>query len=467
MILQLTLANIEKARYHETTYIRGSLQMFLIQDQILSRCGITKSERVLVAFSGGPDSLALLHEMIRLMKEGKIHSLAAAHLNHMIRGESADMDASFCRAVCSENDVDFYSSKIDVPSYAREHHLSIETAAREVRYEFLENIRNQHSYTCIALGHHKNDQAETLLLHLIRGSGTDGLAGMRYRNGNLVRPLLDCEKDEILSFLRERDLSYCTDQSNDNDSIERNNIRKNIIPLLESINPKIIGALSKTSFYVSLDSDYLNRIGEECFHSEKSRWNLVRLEEPILVRVLKRYLPYNDYDSSDIDTLKSILGAQSGTVRNLKYGYRAWVDSYQLHIDKKQFESFLFSLMPGETIDLPGKKIVTETVQKAIFPCLNSEFYIDLDQTKGSMKVRLPAAGDRFKPYGMKGTKLLSDYFTDRKVPRFERNCPLITDDIGIIAVLGGTIDDRVKITERSKKILHIKIEEVSNELGK
>ena len=143
------------------------------------------------------------------------------------------------------------------------------------------------------------------------------------------------------------------------------------------------------------------------------------------------------------------------------------MDSYQLHIDKKQFESFLFSLMPGETIDLPGKKIVTETVQKAIFPCLNSEFYIDLDQTKGSMKVRLPAAGDRFKPYGMKGTKLLSDYFTDRKVPRFERNCPLITDDIGIIAVLGGTIDDRVKITERSKKILHIKIEEVSNELGK
>ena len=236
--------------------------------------------------------------------------------------------------------------------------------------------------------------------------------------------------------------------------------------MLESINPKIIGALAKTSFYVGLDSDYLNRISEDFFQSEKNRWNLVHLEEPILVRVLKRYLPYNDYESSDIHTLKSLLSAQSGTVRNLKYGYRAWVDSYQLHIDKELFESFLFSLIPGETIDLPGKKIVTETVQKAVFPCLNSEIYIDLDQTKGSLKVRLPAPGDRFKPYGMKGTKLLSDYFSDRKVPRFERNCPLIVDDIGIIAVLGGTIDDRVKITEHSKKILHIKIEEVSNELG-
>lgn len=446
----------------KNTYSWGIMQMYLIQDEILSKCCIHADERVLVAFSGGPDSLALMLEMKRLLNEGKIHFYAAAHLNHMIRGESADKDAAFCRDFCKNADIQLFESSIDVPKYAEDNNLSIETAARNVRYTFLERIRANYGFSCIALGHHKNDQAETVLLHLLRGAGTDGIAGMRYKTGYLIRPFLECSKEEIYNFLLTERQEYCLDSSNEETFYERNNIRNRILPILKEINPQIIDALARTASYVRQDSDFLNDLAKTAYCSQMNRFEIHELEEPIRMRVLKQYLPYSDYESSDITTLTNILNAQTGTVRNLKYGYRAWVDSSRLHIDRYQKKSFLSVLKPGKTINLEDKEIVSEIINDNCvkIPCNPNEVYLDFELIEGDLTVRMPMDGDRFTPFGMKGSKLLSDYFTDKKIPRFERNLPVITDSKRIVAVLGCTIDEHVKITENTKKILHISMKE-------
>lgn len=435
--------------------------MLLWSDSTWQACGVSKTDGVLVALSGGADSVALALELIRLQKEGRIARVEAAHLHHGIRGSDADADADFVRAFCKRNAIPLSMERIDVPKLARENGVSLELAARNARYAFLHRVQSDRSLDFIALGHHRQDQAETVLLRLIRGTGTDGLAGMCVRSDRLIRPLLFTGKDEILAYLNEREQDYCTDATNFETDATRNRIRLNLLPVLKSLNPSIVSALSDTARFVAQDADYLNALADAAYaDANAEREKLAALDKPIRMRVLRKMLPYRDFTSDDLDRLDALLSGQTGDAVTLKKGVVAWLDAKRLRIGKRDQEPFEFSVPNEGTVRLPNGTLTVKPVETASFPCGGVDAYVDADRLIGRVTVRSPKDGDRFTPFGMRGSKLLSDYFTDRKVPRFERNVPVVCDERGVVFLVGYTVDERMRVTADSKTILHYHYEE-------
>lgn len=440
--------------------------MYLIREEILSRCGILDSDRVLVALSGGADSVALLLEMKRLADEGLICDVAAAHLNHGIRGSEAEDDLRFCRDITNRLSVPFFEEYADVPYVSQIRKASLEEVAREVRYSFLERIRREHGFTCIATGHHVGDQSETVLMHLIRGSSLEGLCGMRFRNGSIVRPFLSTFRSQIVGYLNERNQLFREDSTNTNTKFLRNAIRYELIPLLEKWNPRIQESISRMAESAQADCGYLSEIADKAYKDAVTRSQIASLDMPIRMRVLRRYLPYDSFDKRDLDTLDSLLTAQTGTCRNLKEGYCAWVTSDQLHIGKPEQISYEIPLQIGELVHVPTGTILMEDADPDSFRPDPFTAYLDRSKINGTLFVRSIREGDRFKPLGMCGTKLISDFFTDRKVSRFQRNVPLICDDKGILYVAGHTVDERAKVTDKSIQLIRIVYKEETEHVG-
>ena len=435
--------------------------MFVWTESTWMECGVSRSDGVLAALSGGADSVALLLGLCTLRAEGKIARLYAAHLHHGIRAEEADADEVFSKALCASLGVPFVSERIDVLALAASQGISVELAARNARYAFLERVRTEQDLQVIALGHHRDDQAETLLLHLLRGSGTDGLAAMRIRTGNLIRPLLRTGKDEILAFLSERGQSYRTDSTNLIPDATRNRIRLMVLPTMEEINPAAKRMLAETAARVGEDAAYLGSLADRALmECGTDRAKLLALDRPIRLRVLKRLLPYDDFTRSDLLRLDELLHGQTGDVATLKNGVIAWLDASSLRFDGERFEPYCVPLCGPGTVKLPNGTLLAEYVESAAFPCGANEAFVDADRLTGTLTARSPQKGDRFTPLGMKGTRLLSDCYTDRKVGRFFRNGPVVCDEEGIVFVSGLTIDERLRVTAQTKRIYHFVFEE-------
>lgn len=435
--------------------------MLLWTDSTWQACGVAESDGVLVALSGGADSVALLLELHELQRKGLISRLEAAHLHHGIRGVDADDDAAFVRALCDRLSVPLTTDRADVPKLSREDGISLELAARNARYTFLERVRAERSLDFIALGHHRDDQAETLLLHLLRGSGTDGLAGMRLRAGRLIRPMLLTGKSEILAYLRECGQDYRTDATNFETDATRNRIRLNVIPVLETVNPAAKKALSEAAEHVAEDAAFLNTLAERAAKDcGNDREKLLALPKPIRMRVLRGMLPYTDFTRADLDRLDALLSAQTGSRATLKYGAVAWTDAKTIRIGMPENEPFCVPVPDSGSVKLPNGTLTVERVKRAAIPCKGCDAYIDADRLTGTVIARSAQNGDRFTPLGMKGAKLLSDYLTDRKTPRYERAMPIVCDGAGIVFVAGHTVDERMRVTADSKHILHYHYEE-------
>ena len=435
--------------------------MLLWTDSTWRSCGVPASGGVLAALSGGADSVALLLELIRLQKDGLVARVEAAHLHHGIRGTDADADAAFVSALCERLNVPLAAERIDVPALAKESGTSLELAARNARYAFLERVRADRDLDCVATGHHRDDQAETLLLHLLRGSGTDGLSGMRVRSGRLIRPLLFTDKAAILAYLNEAGQSFCTDTTNFETGATRNRVRLEVMPVLEAINPAAKKALSEAAAHVAEDADFLNALADEAFITcGTDRKKLSTLERPVRIRVLKRLLPYADYTRADLDRLDALLSGQTGDCATLKNGVVAWLDATDLRIGLPKNEPYCFRLPDSGSVKLPTGTLTVERVERASVPCGGSDAYVEEAAVEGTVTVRTPREGDRFTPFGMTGSKLLSDFFTDRKVPRFSRNVPLICDGRGIVFVAGHTVDERMRLSADPKRIIHYHYEE-------
>lgn len=441
--------------------------MYLVKDADLVACSVDKTDRVLVACSGGADSVALLLECVRLLSEGKLAAVFAAHLHHGIRGAEADQDAEFCRALCRRLDVPLYCETADVPTLAKNRRESLETVAREVRYAFLQSVQTECRATVVALGHHRGDQAETVLLHLLRGSGINGLCGMRLRNGVYARPLLNVSKAEILSYLAERNEPYCTDSTNDETEATRNRIRKELIPMLLSFNPSAERTLCKTAQHLRTDADHLDSEGVRAAREVgNDRYAIAELPDALRLRVLRTFLPYESFDTNDLATLDTLLTKQAGTTVCLKNGVRAWVDSKHIFVGTLEECAYHVAMeREGETV-FPKGRLRTQTVDAAVFPHGREIAFLDAAFVCGSLTVRSPKAGDRFTPYGMNGSKLVSDYLSDRGIGRYDRNVPLICDEEGILVVVGHTVDHRVRIRKETKTILSIQYQEEETNVG-
>lgn len=425
-------------------------------------CGVRLTDCLTVGVSGGPDSVALLHMLWALGARG----LHAAHLNHCIRGQEADADAAFVEALCAGLRIPCTVAREDVPARARESGMSIEEAAREARYAFLREIaRERGGY--ILTAHHRDDQAETVLMHLLRGSALRGLCGMRMLSGGLFRPLLHTGREEIMAYVAREGLHYRTDRTNADTAYRRNHVRLKLMPALTQYNPNISAALSSMADMLAADEAYLSARAEDALNDAAleepqayDRVKLSALEAPIRTRALRAALERADvlYDSAAIARMDALLTAQTGRTAHLRGGMRAEASYGLIRIAHVQSNTEAYAAplnLSGETL-VPGGRFIASRVQALRKDEGPYVAYLDLDKLPEGILARPRAPGERFHPLGAPGGRKLKEYLIDKKVPRAKRGVPLIAAGQEVLFFPGCTISERVRVSEGTRHILRL-----------
>ena len=447
--------------------------MLLVTEETLWTCRLTGREAVVCAFSGGPDSTALLLELVRLRDQGRIGPLYAAHFEHGIRGQESRADLAFCRDLCLRLGVPLFSESADVPAFAAAEGLSLETAARQLRYRFLRRLRAALGADCIALGHHLDDQAETVLLHLIRGSGMAGLTGMAPRSGDLVRPLLGVGRADILAYLAERDQPWRLDRTNLSPDQTRSQLRQQVMGPLSAINPRVVEHIAACADRLRSEDEFLDGLAKKALEEARGSRKALTALPPVLQKraalLLLREVT-DDFTEADVSRLTDLFSLPSGRTAPLRGHLLARADGDRLTIGPaKAEEDFFAELTVGQPAVTPWGVYEAQWVQEAPIPCPAHEAYVDGDRLAGGLYLRQARAGDRFTPLGMSGSKLLSDYYIDRKMGHDARRTPIVLDGEGPVFIPGGTVADRVKIGQNTERVIHIiftKGEESHEELG-
>jgi len=443
--------------------------MQLVDASVLEACGINQADKVLVGLSGGADSVALLHNLQQCLRKNLLKGLSAAHLHHGIRSGSAVSDAAFCRRLCHEMGIPLAVGHVNVPGYVRDHSMSVEQAARHLRYAFLREQAEQAGASCVAVAHHAGDQAETILMHLIRGSARTGLAGMRMRNGDIVRPLLTHTRHDIEAYLAENGITYCTDETNAELHATRNRIRHELLPYMEGFNPRISFALCRMAEHMAADEDYFSAIAKEALESSRRGSGYIRdkiavLPKPIQSRVVMALVSdclCGDVVSSDVQRVTALLTARTGSCIQLRGGHAAWLENEILCLGKVPHAQFYeTAFIPyGETI-LPGSRFISKRAER--FEKTTDGFSVCVNAAKipQDAVVRTRRDGDRFFPFGAPGRRLLSDYLTDRKCPRTKRDMPLLCDGDEVLWVAGYSVSERLRVNTATEDIMQIWYEE-------
>lgn len=448
-----------------------------------------KSEKILlVGVSGGPDSVCLLHILDQL-KEYLGVSLHVTHLNHMLRGASADDDARYVAELAQHLGIPATVEKRDVASYRRERRISLEEAAREVRYEFFSQVAESIGAGRIALGHTQDDQVETILMHLVRGTGLAGLRGMgpittwrSLKRGALlvVRPLLEVARKETEEYCRAYNLRPKSDFSNYSLDYSRNRVRHELIPLLQSYNKRVGAALLRTARAAADDLSFLEErvsLGWDRVVSEQPNGLLLNTKEllslhPALQRhLLRRVLgevlgDLVNIQSIHIEKMMEALSKPAGRRLSLPRGLVFYVGYNTCLVTKGALDTCPFPPLerehrlnvPGDTA-LPGWRVRARIIP----PGGRAEGFracLDLDEAGDDLVVRSRGAGDRFQPLGMGEPKRLQDFMVDAKIPRSWRDrVPLVCSPEGILWVVGWRIAERVRVTDSTKQVLRLEFE--------
>lgn len=389
-----------------------------------------KSERILVGFSGGSDSVCLLDILYNMG-----YNVVAAHLNHNMR-PTAERDMRFCQGFCDERGIELKTRTVTKNS------IKSEADARDVRYRFFAEIMSECGIEYLATAHNKNDSAETVLLHLMRGASTDGLCGILPMQKNIIRPLIAVKKCEVLAYCREKGLEYMTDETNLTDVYSRNRLRNRFIPELEAeFNRSLIDVVADNALLTADDGDFLRKSAEEAFERAKLRNGIkcasIAEMHPAIKRrcvlLLWRKSTGREQNLSRIYTEKILelaVKCKSGSSINLPSGFTARIDYGVLEIVKPfAHREYEYKIKMGEWC-----KIKETGMQVGVF-AEGDGLPVSLDGGE-SLAVRSRRNGDRFVPSGMKGSKKLSDYFTDIKLPSEKRDTtPIFLADGEIMAV--------------------------------
>ena len=397
-----------------------------IQEFIHNRRLIADDAGVLVALSGGADSVALLRILVALG-----YRCYAVHCNFHLRGEESNRDEMFTVELCKSLNIPCEVIHFDTLKYAAEQHISVEMAARELRYQEFERIRQAQGLDAIAVAHHQDDAVETLLLNLIRGAGINGLTGMHAINGHIVRPLLCVTRDEIIDYLHQMEQPYVTDSSNLTDEYARNKVRLHLLPMMQQINSAAKENILQAATHLSEAAILYNKVvTEEIAHivegSEEPNISIPTLlaadaPKAILFEILHPY----GFNSAQVNDIFRSLSAEAGRIFHSEK-YTVLRDRTHLLVrHKAPIEDSTYSLPNEGTLTLPDGTTLTTlriTTDASWQVPRNSEVLcIDADHLNGPLTLRHPKEGDRFRPFGMKGTKLLSDFYTDIKLPRIEK----------------------------------------------
>lgn len=415
---------------------------------------IDAGDRVLLGLSGGADSVALFRVLITLMPELDF-TLACAHINHSLR-ETAERDMLFCEKLCREAEISFFSRTVDIKREARASGMSDEAYARNVRYEFFASL----GFDKIATAHNRNDVAETLLFNFMRGASLSGLGGIPYKRDNIIRPLLDVKKSDVVDFCKENGYEFVTDETNLEELYTRNKIRLDLIPKIEEkFNPNFINVAAKNAGMLREDGEFMDRLAAAEYNGEIEINKLLGLEKPIARRVLQLHwrarTKSNDNLSSVYmdDMLEICAKGHTGKGIDLPGGFVARCEYGRLLIEKNSEKiSFCHKIYPGQVLNIPeiGKNIlISKCIEKA-------DFYL---YENASLVVRSKMPGDVFYPLGMTGKKKLSDFFTDKKIPKKERErIPVLVCGESIVAV-GNMRTDR-RFCDKTKQGYKMEIKE-------
>lgn len=437
-----------------------------IQTYITKQNLLTTGKPVIVGFSGGSDSVALLFILKQLG-----YQCITAHCNFHLRDDESDRDEASCRLFAEQQAVTFEKIDFDTKSYAAQHHLSIEMAARELRYKWLEEIRKKFDAQAIAIAHHRGDSIETLLINLIRGTGIRGLTGIRPKNGFIVRPLLCIGQDDITQFIKENNLSFVTDSSNLSDDFMRNKIRLRLLPMMKELNPSIELAMARTAEQLAdAETVYIQAIEDaRKIVTTKASDGVLKISIPhlkglpasktILYELLR---PYGFTRQLSENIYYSLSGVSGKIFKTLDSGYQLLKDRDTLLIYQSAAESpENYQIRKNETsFEIPAFRLSIQQVDVSptlIIDKSPATVAFDYDKLIFPLTLRKWQTGDWFIPFGMKGRKKLSDYFSDHKFSILQKSkIWLLCSGEDIIWIIGERIDNRFRLGVRSKKALLI-----------
>jgi tRNA(Ile)-lysidine synthase len=447
---------------------------------------LEKGDRLIVGVSAGVDSMVLLH-LLNAYCEAFHLFLIVAHVNHGFRPEESEKEAELVQKESEQLGLPFEYGQFNVKEFQKLSGFSPQDAARKIRFQFFDDLLKKHHAKKIALGHNADDQVETILLRLIRGSGLQGLKGiLPLREGKVIRPLLEVWREEIESFAIEKGIHFRLDSSNLKPDYLRNRIRLALIPSVErEYQPNFKKVLLRTSAILREENDYLERGTEEAYQTivQESKNTLSfkfseyqSLHQAIQWRIIRKMMEticaqgmvVEEREWSDVRQIHQRL-CQPPPSFILELSHGVWIEKRYDIIElgrggvrpSPPFEVEL--IFPGRTIiEELGKEIVIEEVNGAQFRDYKGSLtmaFMDYESLQFPLRIRNFRPGDRFHPLGIKGTQKLKEFFIDHKVPKFERHkIPLVISGEMIAWIVGYRIDERVKITEKTKRVLKVKL---------
>lgn len=404
--------------------------------------------RIILALSGGIDSMVLADMLLKSKTD-----FVLAHCNFHLRGEESDGDEQFVRDFAERNGLTLYVKQFDTMSYAKEHGVSIEMAARDLRYAWFEELRQQLGYDKIAVAHHADDQLETFFINLLRGAGIRGLKGMQPVNGNIIRPLLDKSREEIHQYAIENGIKWREDHTNAETQFLRNKIRHELLPVIDSISKEGRASILKSINHLASENElYRELVDEKLFQIVKQDGEVQKTSHlsPPTSQLLFEWLRDYGFNSDQVHFIYEAMNGQPGT-SFFSSTHKVTIERDGVELtpicqhDKTQVE-LVYEQHPNDYNFVIDKS--PEVAQ------------LDYDKLTFPLKLRIWQAGDRFYPLGMKGSRLISDFLKDLKLTtRQKEECQVLTtakDEI--VWVVGRRVDERFKVTDKTKTILKIQM---------
>ncbi len=445
---------------------------------------INSGDRILAAVSGGADSVCMLHILNSLKEELNVE-IFCAHLNHCIRGAEADADQKFVEELCEKMSIPFFAKRVDVTALANEQKLTLEEAGRVARYRFFDELVKKEHLNKVATAHNKNDNAETVLMRILRGTGVDGLKGIAYvRDDGVIRPILDVPRLEIENYCEENGLSFCVDKTNSDSDYTRNKIRNELIPYLEKeFNAKITESLCRLSKNAGDDAEFLNnyarrlyeRIGNPLpskqpvtLHIE----SLGMLEKSVAARVVRiaadEAQPGVRLDRKHIEDIFDLMTKNTGASVDLpcklkasvQYGWIAFESGKTVKNIPVEKDAFFAEVTPGQTVFVEsiGKNVSFRIENAKEYKCKINETALSYDLIQGKMLfLRSRREGDRIVWFPDGKTKKIKNILIDDKIPQKDRNkIPLLCTGNEVLAIVGSRVSTKYKVTTETEKALVI-----------
>lgn len=455
----------------------------IVQNYINNNNLIDNGDKVLVALSGGPDSVCLLHVLYKIKEKFNI-KLGAIHINHLLRGNEAYDDEEYVINLCKSLDVECYIERININDIAKEKNISLEMAGREERYKAFDLIKNKYGYHKIAVAHNANDQAETILMRIMRGTGLEGLTGIKSkREGGIIRPILCLDRAAIEKYCSDNELIARVDKSNFEKIYSRNKVRLDILPYMkENFNKDIIETLNRMALLLQCDNEYLEAQVDKAYREycliDKNKVKISKTifqieKEAIVTRVIKRSFKevsnsYQNFEMKHIYDVMNLNNKGTGKKINLtndivvENSYDYIIFKVKNNVDKLERKyqlDIVKSQMPNK-VDYDKYIVSFELLNiKNKIEFSNNDLikFFDYDNIEEKITIRYRKDGDRIKLLGMSGSKKIKDVFINLKIPREERDIiPILAFDSRVAWIVGYKTSEEFKITKDTKKILKV-----------